>query len=103
MLNRKRRSLGGHVEHVEDYCFTPIVFTMVNGSDHFNNGLPLMNHLDISIDVNDSEFALLNKTEIYHVMMVPTKFLAWWKLISNCDYLSIFLRESRKVCAVPTL
>lgn len=76
---------------------------MVNGADHFHNGFSLMNHLDVSIDVDDGKFALLDKAEIVHVMMMPAKFFAWRELISNCDYLSIFLRESWKVCAIPAL
>ena len=42
---------------------------MVNGADHFHNGFSLMNHLDVSIDVDDGTFALLDKAEIVHVIV----------------------------------
>ena len=76
---------------------------MVNGSNHFDNGFPLMNHLDIAIDVNDGELALPNYAKVYHVMMMPPKFLAWRELIPHSDYLRIVVRKIGDLRAIPAL
>ena len=103
MLNRNWFSLLNDIEHDKYYCFGTIILTVVNGAYHFNNGFTLMNHLDIAIDVNDGEFALLKVAKVYHVMMVPSKFLTWRKLIPHRYYLSILLRKTGKVGAIPSL
>ena len=82
MLYRKGHSLWCNIEHNENHRLVTIVFSVVDSAYHFNNGLSLVHHLDIAIDVDNGEFALLNKPKVYHVVVVPCEFLSRRKLIS---------------------
>ena len=103
MLNGNGITLLHDVEHDENHCFCSIILPVVNGAYHLNNGFSLAEHLDISINVTNSEVALLNIAKVYHVVMVPSKFLARRELISHSNDFRIFLWKIRNLCAIPAL
>ena len=75
---------------------------MMYRTDHLNNCLSSMYSLDITVDVNNRQFALQEKPEVYYIVMMPTKFSSRREFVSLRDDFRILCWERRQWRTIPT-
>ena len=71
----QREAFLREIEHVEDGGHGASVLAMVDGSDHLDDGFPLVYDLRSAVLVDDGQFALHQHAVVHHGMVMPVQLL----------------------------
>ena len=72
MLHCKGQVFLREVEHIEDDGLGATILTMMNGANHLDDSLTLMNNLRLAILADDCQFSLNQNTIVHGHMVVPS-------------------------------